>query len=197
MRSSPPSGSFAAPARRAAFITAMHVLADQHRSGPAVVYLSAPQRRQATPGWPRTLERIAGALPGGVWLDTFTDAFPGGPQQYRAHWHDYAADLDGLVVLAEPVAPRTYLLGPGARAEVRSVIAAGQPVLVFTDTDGLIPIVDCKAERTGDSALAALRLTVPHPWLPSAPTLYAALQALSPTTLTHQGPSTVADTPST
>lgn len=171
-----PTASYATTARRDAYVTAMHSRI-RRRTGPVVVYLSAPARRQAHPTWPRTLRQITTDLPDGVILDTFPDAFPGGPAQYRLHWLGYAADLDGLIVFGTRTNTHTYLLGPGTRQELRTIAAAGLPVLLHTDDHGLIPLVDCHPHRRPDNL--CLELAVPPAWTPDQPTLRAALHALS------------------
>lgn len=174
--------SFAMPARRDGYVKAMQAITVRRRSGPVLVYLSASVHRQAAPSWPRTLHRITADLPAGVVLDTFADAFPGGTRQYKQRWRDYAADLDGLIVFGTRMAEHTYLLGPGGRQELRTVVAAGLPVLLYSDIHGLIPVVDCKPERhprDGQDG-PCLELTAPGRWRADAPTLCAALQALTP-----------------
>jgi len=158
----------------------MRAIAARRRPGPVVVFVSAPSYRQDAPDWPQTLAWVATALPGGVVIDTFVDAFSGGCGQYRARWRDYAADLDGLVVFGTRITPCTYRLGPGARSELLTVIGAGRPVLVATSNVGLVPVVDCRPRRTGASDRPCLELTVPDRWSQSAPTVRAALRALTP-----------------
>lgn len=178
------SGSYAEPPRRAAYIAAMHERA--RGPGPVLVYVSATRHQQVSPDWTRTLAWVTSALPAGVIVDTFIDAFPGGPDQYRARWRDYASDLDGLLVFGRRIAERTHLLGPGTRAELRTAVGMGLPVLLCTASCGLVPVVDCRAEviagqDSQDSQHRhSLHLTVPDTWSRSAPTLRAALRALAP-----------------
>lgn len=180
MRSTTAVGSYAAPQRRADYVAAMRAREYGRRPGPMLVYASATPGRRAGGDWQQTLEWVCAALPAGVVVDTFTDAFPGGTKQYQARWRDYATDLDGLLVLGERVAEHAYLLGPSARAELRTVIGARLPVLLCTPSRGLVPVVDCRPERVGRPGHQYLRLTVPAGWSQSAPTLRAALQALTP-----------------
>lgn len=180
MRSSSMTGSYAEPPRRAAFIAAMRERERERRPGPVLVYVAATRDQQVVPDWPQTLAWVTSALPAGAVVDTFVDAFPGGPDQYRARWRDYAMDLDGLVVFGKRVTARKHLLGPGSRAELRTVIGAGLPALLCTPSCGLVPVVDCRAELIAGQAGQSLHLTVPDPWSRSAPTLRAALRALTP-----------------
>lgn len=183
MRSATTSGSYAEPPRQAAYIALMRERERGRRPGSVLVYASATRDQQVTPDWPRTLAWATSALPAGVVVDTFIDAFPGGPDQYRARWRDYAADLDGLLLFGSRVAGRTYLLGPDSRAELRTAVGARLPVLLCTPSCGLVPVVDCRADLiTGrsDQHHQSLLLTIPDTWSRSAPTLRAALDALAP-----------------
>jgi hypothetical protein len=88
-----------------------------------LVYLSAD--------WSRTQAVAAAVLPARVVMDTFTDDFPGGRDQYRLRLRDYAADLDVLLVFGTRISDRAYLLRSGARAELRTV-GTGLPILLLT-----------------------------------------------------------------
>lgn len=132
MRSATTLGSYAEPRRQAAYIAVMRDRERARRPGPVLVYIAATRDQQVTVGWPRTLAWATSALPTGVVVDTFIEAFPGGPDQYRARWRDYAADLDGLLAFGRRVADRTYLLGQGTRAELRTAVGARLPVLLCT-----------------------------------------------------------------
>jgi len=182
MPSSTPGESYAPSSRRNGYVRAMQAITARRRPGPVQVYVSASARRLFASDWPLTLRKTSAALPAGVMLDTFPEAFPGGRYQYQHRWQGYAADLDGLVVFGTRTAEHTYLLGPGARQELRTVIGMGRPVLLHADSHGLVPVVDCRPERhlTDPRAQPCLELTVPAAWNTGAPTLQAALQALTP-----------------
>jgi hypothetical protein len=169
----------------------MQAIAARRRPGPVLVYVSASARKLLSPDWPPTVRKIGAALPAEVILDTFVEAFPGGRTQYRHRWQGYAEDLDGLIVFGTRTAENTYLLGPGARQELRTVARAGLPVLLHAHVHGLVPVVDCRPERNVPEPreLPCLELTVPAQWSAEAPTLRAALQALTPASPPeHQDP---------
>src|SRR4051794_15694075 len=163
MPSSAPGESYAPSSRQEGYVRAMQAIAARRHPGPVLVYVSVSARRLGAPDWPLTLQKMSAALPSRVVLDTFPEAFPGGRSQYRARWQGYAADLDGLVVFGTRTAEHSYLLGPGARQELRTVVRAGLPVLLYAHSHGLVPVIDCRPERplTDRQSQPCLELTVP------------------------------------
>lgn len=118
MPSSTPGESYAPSSRRDGYVRAMQAITARRRPGPVQVYVSVSARRLFASDWPLTLRRMSSALPAGVMLDTFPEAFPGGRYQYRHRWQGYAADLDGLVVFGTRTAGRRRHLSDQARVDV-------------------------------------------------------------------------------
>lgn len=179
-----PIASYATPATQAAYVAGMRRLAATREVGtPARVYLSARPGIRHLDQWPAIRKRIARQLPGAHLL-AFEDAFDGTPE-YENGWEGFAAGLDGLVLVSQwgsaKKQSRMYRLGPFARTELKTLVAARKPVLLST-VGGLVPVIDCKP-FTGDGS-TGLRLRVPPAWTPDAETLQAALAALA----SPQGP---------
>ncbi|MFI1258936.1 hypothetical protein ACH4U6_34890 [Streptomyces netropsis] len=186
------SKSFAPPTRQRGYITAMRQLAANRPPGaPVRVYLSVPPLITERDNWEERLKAVRTRLPHGVELLTYGTAFADG-SDYASRWEEFAAGLDGLVVIAPQKKPggKVYRLGPASRNELRTVVAAGKPVLLFARTCGLVPVVDCRAGRVGPPHRLRTKLTVPGGWdaRTPAPTLQAALAALSPNTSEEPAP---------
>ncbi|MEV4506656.1 hypothetical protein [Streptomyces klenkii] len=180
------SKSFAPPARQRGYIAAMRQLAESRTPGaPVRVYLSVPPLITERDNWEDRLKAVRTRLPRGVELLTYATAFADGAD-YASRWEAFAAGLDGLVVIAPQKKPggKVHRLGPASRNELRTVVAAGKPVLLFARACGLVPVVDCRAGRIGPPHRLRTKLTVPAGWdaRTPAPTLQAALAALKPTT---------------
>ncbi|MEU2514719.1 hypothetical protein [Streptomyces syringium] len=176
--------SFAPPARQRGYIAAMRQIAEDRAPGaPVRVYLSVPPLITERDNWEDRLKAVRNRLPHGIELLSYATAFADGPD-YASRWETFAAGLDGLVVIAPQKKPggKVYRLGPAARNELRTVVAAGKPVLLFARSCGLVPVVDCQAGRVGPPHRLRTKLTVPGGWdtKTPAPTLQAALAALSP-----------------
>lgn len=179
-----PPKSYAPPARQRGYVTAMRRIAASREPGtPVRVYLSVPPLITERDNWEERLKAVRTRLPRGVELLTYDTAFAGG-DDYADRWEEFAQGLDGLVLIAPQKKPggKVYRLGPTAREELRTVVAAGKPVLLFARTYGLVPVVDCLPNRVGPPHRARTKLTVPEAWDIKAPslTLQAALAALQP-----------------
>ncbi|MEU3464764.1 hypothetical protein ABZ721_33050 [Streptomyces sp. NPDC006733] len=186
----PPVDSYAPPARRRAFVQAMEQLVAERAPGaPVRVYVSTPPTVLSRPHWDRRFAAVRDSLPHGVDLLYYATAFPSDVDLAEA-WPPFATTLDGLVVIGKRNKPGgmgpTLILGPVARIELRTVVAAGKPVLLHTMEHGLVPVLDCKPRRTGTvEGRQRLKLTIPGAWDPQAPTLTAALAALRPAESTN------------
>jgi hypothetical protein len=174
--------SYAPPARRRGYIKAMREVADCRTPGrPVRVYISAPPDIRANGGWDDRLRHVRKLLPNGVELLAYDDVFPRGTDYYET-WSQFAAQLDGLVVVAKRKKPAKYVyrLGPVARNELKMFVAAAKPVLLLAKGMGLVPVVDCRPQRIGPPGAERLKLAVPRAWSRAEPTLHAALTALRP-----------------
>lgn len=179
-----PPKSYAPPARQRGYITAMRRIAASREPGtPVRVYLSAPPLITERDNWGERLKAVRTRLPRDIDLLTYGTAFAGG-DDYVERWEEFAQGLDGLVLIAPQKKPggKVYRLGPTARDELRTVVSAGKPVLLFARTYGLVPVVDCLPNRVGPPHRPRTKLTVPEAWdaKTPAPTLQAALGALHP-----------------
>ncbi|MEU5421109.1 hypothetical protein [Streptomyces sp. NPDC020667] len=179
-----PPKSYAPPARQRGYITAMRRIAASREPGaPVRVYLSAPPLIAERDNWEDRVKAVRTRLPRGIDLLTYGTAFTGG-EDYVERWEKFAQGLDGLVLIAPQKKPggKVYRLGPTARDELRSVVAAGKPVLLFARTYGLVPVVDCLPNRVGPPHRPRTKLAVPEGWDAKTPppTLEAALAALRP-----------------
>ncbi|MFB1044428.1 hypothetical protein [Streptomyces chrestomyceticus] len=178
-----PITSYATPARRRGYVRAMHQIAAGRRPGtPVRVYLSAPPEFLTRPSWQSRVDTIRAALPTGVELLTYQDAFDP-TVDYHPQWATLAETLDGLLVTGtrrDKRRPREQTLGPIARQELITMVSASRPVLLHRVEYGLVPVLDCRPKRIGQEPHQRLRLTIPRDWSPSDPTLQAALAALDP-----------------
>ncbi|MEU5066639.1 hypothetical protein AB0G95_21705 [Streptomyces virginiae] len=183
MTPTPPITTYATADRLAAYVTAMRGLADRRAPGaPVRVYLCAQPHMTATPGWEKLVRRISRALPRGVRAHPYGRVFGDDGRDYDTEWDTYAANLDGLVVahpLMRDSSGGRIRMYPRARAELRSVVGRGRPVLVWHPNLGLVPLVDCAA-TVQPTASTPLRLRIPAGYAPGSPTRRAALAALTP-----------------
>ncbi|MEJ8639982.1 hypothetical protein [Streptomyces sp. MS2.AVA.5] len=101
--------------------------------------------RQA-PAWDARLADIKSHLPG-VELIEYLDAFN---NEHAYDWSQLPDTLDGLIVVAKAkrIGSNRHVLGPYARAELRSLVAH-KPVLLHTYHHGLVPIIDCSSDLIG------------------------------------------------
>lgn len=188
----PPPTSYARPATRRGYVKAMETIAAERQPDtPVRVYVSVAPRIAERDNWPERLAALERCLPRGIELLTFADVFTDG-DHYRDGWQEFAQSLDGLVLIApqkksngrgqpgRSVGGRVYRLGPAARDELRTVVAAGKPVLLFARRYGLVPVQDCRANRVIVGGRPQTKLTVPAGWDRMEPTLQAALKALRP-----------------
>ena len=179
----PPIRSYAPPARRHGFVHAMRQLADTRQPGPVRVYFSTPPDFPERPNWQRRLDAVHAQLPQGVELLHYTNALTS-KGTYAEAWPELADTLDGLVITghrAKAGKTRILQIGPTGRHELITLVRAGKPVLLHSMEHGLVPVLDCQPKRTGNEPAQRLRLTIPRDWQSHAPTLQAALQALTPT----------------
>ncbi|MFH9425452.1 hypothetical protein [Streptomyces sp. NPDC017529] len=178
-----PITSYATPARRRGYVRAMHQIAAGRSPGiPVRVYLSAPPEFLTRPSWQHRIDTIRAALPTGIELLTYQDAFDPAAD-YHPQWAALAETLDGLVVTGtrrDKRRPREQTLGPIARQELITMVSAGRPVLLHRTEYGLVPVLDCRPKRIGQEPHQRLRFTIPRGWSASEPTLQAALTALDP-----------------
>ncbi|MFF4795603.1 hypothetical protein ACFY2M_39205 [Streptomyces sp. NPDC001276] len=176
-----PIDSYAPPARRRGYIEAMRqIAAGRLPEKPARVYFSAPPRFLDSPNWEHRLGSIRDLLPRGVERLHYCTALDPNAD-YFAQWPKLAEPLDGLIVTgvhSKAGRRRLLQLGPVARQELITMVRAGKPVLLHSMELGLVPVVDCRAQRTGKEPHQRLRLTIPSGWTNQAPTLRAALEAL-------------------
>ncbi|MGW6016030.1 hypothetical protein [Streptomyces sp. NPDC055210] len=177
-----PLHSYASPARRHGFVKTMRQLADTRQPGPVRVYVSTPPDYPERPNWQRRLTSIREALPQNIELLHF-NANLADKGAYREAWPELASSLDGLIVTgqrAKTGKTRIVQLGPIGRQELITIVGAGKPVLLHSMEHGLVPVLDCQPRRTGTDPHHRLRLTIPRDWQNDAPTLQAALAALTP-----------------
>lgn len=179
--------TFASPVQQRRFVKAMERIAHSRKAGtPVRVFVSAAPRIMNNPKWDGWLGSVTKALPSGVDVLHYRNAFASG--QYD--WESLAKGIDGLVVLGKQKRPgsRVYLLGPVARLELRSLIAQ-KPVLLYGHSLGLIPVIDCKSQVLAPAEAPRLKLTAPKRWKDSAGTLKAALGALNANSSVEAGES--------
>jgi hypothetical protein len=173
--------TYAPPRTAAKYIAAMRRIAAARRTDRVRVFLSGPIAITSDRAkWEHRTAEVREQLPDGIELVSYADMFAQG-MELPHDWETFAKDLDGLVLLPRRKAARhpcVYRTGPGARTELRTLVAT-RPTMIHAHERGLIPIIDCHTRRRGPNQ-DRLAITVPRRWDRNAETLRAALDALTP-----------------